>query len=111
MPGFVPESVLKKRRTQDEIAAAKAAADTAGVKKAGEDKASMIKRAETYVAEYKALENDSIRLRREAKSSGSYYVPPEPKLAFVIRIRGASSRDAGGGWAFGSCTAVACTAE
>jgi len=93
MPGFVPESVLKKRRTQDDIAAAKAAADSAGAKKATENKETMIKRAETYVAEYKALENDAIRLRREAKSSGSYYVPPEPKLAFVVRIRGVFSLD------------------
>jgi hypothetical protein len=34
------------------------------------------------------LENDQIRLRREAKASGSFYVPPEAKVAFVIRIRG-----------------------
>ena len=34
------------------------------------------------------LENDQIRLRREAKASGSFYVPPEAKVAFVTRIRG-----------------------
>lgn len=38
--------------------------------------------------EYKKLENDHIRLRREAKASGSFYVPAEPKVAFVMRIRG-----------------------
>merc|ERR1719201_1217281 len=48
----------------------------------------MIKRAQTYVKEYQTLENDAIRLRREAKAAGEYYVPPEPKLAFVVRIRG-----------------------
>merc|ERR1719453_189626 len=48
----------------------------------------MLKRAETYVAEYTKLENDAIRLRREAKAKGSYYVPGEPDLAFVVRIRG-----------------------
>jgi large subunit ribosomal protein L7e len=48
----------------------------------------MIKRAETYVKEYATAENDAIRLRREAKASGSYYVPQVAKLAFVIRIRG-----------------------
>jgi hypothetical protein len=34
------------------------------------------------------LENDQIRLRREAKKTGSFYVPAEAKLAFVMRIRG-----------------------
>jgi large subunit ribosomal protein L7e len=87
---FVPESVLKKRRTTAALATAKDAADKAATKKAAVDKEAMMKRAESYVAEYKALENDSIRLRREAKASGSYYVPAEPKLAFVTRIRGAS---------------------
>ncbi len=33
-------------------------------------------------------EKDLIRLTREAKSKGGYYVPEEGKLAFVIRIRG-----------------------
>lgn len=88
MPGFVPESVLKKRRTADAIKATKDAADKTATEKAVAAKAEMIKRAETYVKEYKTLENDGIRLRREAKSSGSYYVPAEPKLAFVMRIRG-----------------------
>ena len=36
----------------------------------------------------KQLENDQIRLRREAKASGSFYVPAEAKVAFVMRIRG-----------------------
>jgi len=90
MPGFVPESVLKKRRTAAEIQAKKDAEGKSADKKAAADKKEMLKRAETYCAEYAKLENDSIRLRREAKASGSYYVPAEPKLAFVIRIRGAS---------------------
>ena len=28
------------------------------------------------------------RLKRDAKKEGNYYVPAEPKLAFVMRIRG-----------------------
>ena len=88
MPGFVPESVLKKRATQKKIAAAKDASDKEATKKAGDKKKEMLKRAETYVNEYSKLENDAIRLRREAKTNGSYYVPGEPDLAFVVRIRG-----------------------
>merc|ERR1712029_268412 len=33
-------------------------------------------------------ERDEIRLKRDAKKDGNYYVPAEPKLAFVMRIRG-----------------------
>merc|ERR1712083_1278632 len=33
-------------------------------------------------------ERDEIRLARDAKKEGNYYVPSEPKFAFVIRIRG-----------------------
>lgn len=88
MPGFVPESVLKKRRTQEERAARKAKNGQKAEEKAASKKKEMIKRAETYVNEYKSMENDSIRLRREAKAAGSFYVPAEPKLAFVVRIRG-----------------------
>jgi large subunit ribosomal protein L7e len=33
-------------------------------------------------------EKETIRLKREAKTNGGFYVEPEAKLAFVIRIRG-----------------------
>merc|ERR1711997_1018675 len=38
--------------------------------------------------EYQDQERDEIRLRREARKEGNYYVPADPKLAFVMRIRG-----------------------
>ena len=85
---FVPESVLKKRRTQAAIATEQEAAATKAKAAAAAKKEVTFKRAEKYMAEYKAAENDAIRLRREAKAANSIYVPPEGKLAFVIRIRG-----------------------
>jgi len=33
-------------------------------------------------------ERDEVRLVRNAKKAGDFYIPPEPKLAFIIRIRG-----------------------
>merc|ERR1711971_1352837 len=33
-------------------------------------------------------ERDEIRLKRDAKKEGNYYVPGETKLVFVMRIRG-----------------------
>jgi 60S ribosomal protein uL30 len=46
------------------------------------------KRAESYVQEYRRMERTEISLRRQARSSGNFYVPPEAKVAFVTRIRG-----------------------
>merc|ERR1712109_173257 len=48
----------------------------------------IFKRAEKYAKEYQDQERDEIRLQRDAKKDGNYYVPAEPKLAFVMRIRG-----------------------
>jgi len=85
---FVPESVLKKRRTQAAIASEREAAATKAATAAKAKKEIVLKRAEKYMAEYKAAEGDAIRLRREAKAAKSIYVAPEAKVAFVIRIRG-----------------------
>ena len=46
------------------------------------------KRAEQYVSEYLSKERSLIRFRRQAKAAGNFYVEGEPKLAFVVRIRG-----------------------
>eukprot|EP00633_Aureoumbra_lagunensis_P011956 CAMPEP_0197330972 /NCGR_PEP_ID=MMETSP0892-20130614/9102_1 /TAXON_ID=44058 ORGANISM="Aureoumbra lagunensis, Strain CCMP1510" /NCGR_SAMPLE_ID=MMETSP0892 /ASSEMBLY_ACC=CAM_ASM_000538 /LENGTH=243 /DNA_ID=CAMNT_0042828485 /DNA_START=30 /DNA_END=761 /DNA_ORIENTATION=+ len=85
---FIPETVLKKRRTQERLKAE--AEEKATAKKAdlAAKKELAFKRAEKYMEEYKALENEQIRLRREAKGAKSIYVAPEAKVAFVIRIRG-----------------------
>jgi len=48
----------------------------------------LFKKAERYVKEYRQEERDLIRLKRMAKNSGNFYFPGEPKVAFVIRLRG-----------------------
>ena len=48
----------------------------------------IFKRAESYVKEYRDAEREKIRLSRLAKQEGNFYVPAEPKLVFVIRIKG-----------------------
>ncbi|KAF7234425.1 hypothetical protein EG68_11949 [Paragonimus skrjabini miyazakii] len=45
-------------------------------------------RAEKYLHEYRKAERREINLIRDAKKHGNFYVPAEPKLAFVVRIRG-----------------------
>ena len=48
----------------------------------------IIKRAAAYAKEYAQAENTLIQRKRQAKKNGNAYVDSEPKLAFVIRIRG-----------------------
>merc|ERR1712128_274881 len=48
----------------------------------------IFKRAEKYAKEYSDKERDEIRLRRESRKEGNYYVQSDAKLAFVMRIRG-----------------------
>merc|ERR1711970_1472829 len=84
----VPESVLKKRKTQEKLASEKAAAAVAA-KKAGKDKRiSMYKSAEKYVKEYRNMAKQRVRMHRQAKAAGNHFVDAEAKLAFVVRIRG-----------------------
>jgi large subunit ribosomal protein L7e len=84
----VPETVLKKRKATDRIAAERKQASDEK-KKTNKNKRQVIfKRAEQYVKEYRESEANEIRAKREAKISGSFYVPAEPKLAFVVRLKG-----------------------
>eukprot|EP01028_Stygiella_incarcerata_P002703 TRINITY_DN1514_c0_g1_i2.p1 TRINITY_DN1514_c0_g1~~TRINITY_DN1514_c0_g1_i2.p1 ORF type:complete len:104 (+),score=29.19 TRINITY_DN1514_c0_g1_i2:207-518(+) len=84
----VPEVHLKKRAAL-EIAAEKlremrTQRKAASLKKRGE----YIKRAEKYVKEYRDAERSLVRMRRVAKKHGNFFLEPEPRLLFVIRIRG-----------------------
>lgn len=45
-------------------------------------------RAEKYANMYRKAEVEEIRMGKIAKSLDKYYVPAEPKLAVVVRIRG-----------------------
>jgi large subunit ribosomal protein L7e len=45
------------------------------------------------VKEYRDSERERVRMAREAKKSDSLYVPAEPKLAFVVRIKGINKID------------------
>lgn len=84
----VPESVLKKRTRDEKWAKAKLEAAGIAKAKAKANRQVIFKRAEQYVKEYRAQESDLIRSKREAKVAGGFFVEAEPKLAFVIRLRG-----------------------
>ncbi|KAF7493657.1 60S ribosomal protein L7 [Sarcoptes scabiei] len=85
---MVPETILKRRKAREELKA-KSILNTLLRRKALKSKnATIFKRAESYVKEYRARERAIIRLKRQAREKGNFYVEPEAKLAFVVRIRG-----------------------
>ncbi|XP_068488692.1 large ribosomal subunit protein uL30w isoform X1 [Phaseolus vulgaris] len=90
---IVPESVLKKRKREEEWALAKKQELEAAKKKRAESRKLIYNRAKQYAKEYDQQEKDLIRLKREAKLKGGFYVDPEAKLLFIIRIRGINAMD------------------
>ncbi|WDK15335.1 60S ribosomal protein L7 [Colletotrichum graminicola] len=85
---LVPETLLKKRKSQEKARAERNAA-TEKRKAANKEKRNVIfKRAEKYIAEYRDAEREKIRLSRVARENDSAYVPAEAKLIFLIRIKG-----------------------
>ena len=84
----VPETILKKRKAVEKLAAARLAHRKSQIAKNKRVRQVIIKKAESYVKEYKDKEKEEIRMKREAKAAGNYYVPDESKLAFVVRIKG-----------------------
>jgi len=87
-PASTPESFLKKRKTTEELRAKRSADREKRIKNKTRIRKEIFKRAERYVREYRTKEKNEIRLRRQAKNNGNLFLAAEPKLAFVIRIRG-----------------------
>lgn len=84
----VPESILKKRRTAEKIAAERAVKATEAKKAKKLNRREVFKRAESYVKEYRRTERDLIRVKRQARKAGNFYCPPEAKVAILVRIKG-----------------------
>ncbi|XP_050216698.1 60S ribosomal protein L7-4 [Mercurialis annua] len=89
----VPESVLKKTKRNEEWAVAKKQELEASKKKAKENRKLIFNRAKQYAQEYDQQQKELIQLKREAKLKGGFYVNPEAKLLFIIRIRGINAID------------------
>lgn len=114
----VPESVLKKQKRNEEWALVKQQEVEVAKKKRAENRKLIFKRAKLYAKEYDEQvreviiiasylasmfwysfcwngfwnyfyqQKELIQLKREAKLKGGFYVDPEAKLLFIIRIRG-----------------------
>ncbi|CAI5779372.1 60S ribosomal protein L7 [Podarcis raffonei] len=84
----VPESLLKKRKAFADMKAKRLKKLLVQKKLRIAERKLIYKRAELYHKEYRQMYRREIRMARMARKAGNYYVPAEPKLAFVIRIRG-----------------------
>ncbi|KAL8149423.1 hypothetical protein AgCh_006436 [Apium graveolens] len=89
----VPESVLKKQKRSEDWALAKKQEVEATKKKNAENRKLIFNRARLYAKEYDEQQKELIRLKREARLKGGFYVSPEAKLLFIIRIRGINAID------------------
>jgi len=88
IPVKTPESVLKKRKTFKAIKEKQATGKAKRAKSATKVRKEIFKRAEKYINEYRQKERAEIRFLRQAKNNGNFYILPEAKILFVIRIRG-----------------------
>ncbi|AES65350.1 putative ribosomal protein L7 [Medicago truncatula] len=89
----VPESVLKKQKRNEEWALVKKQEQESAKKKRSETRKLIWSRAKQYAKEYDDSQKELIALKREAKLKGGFYVDPEAKLLFIIRIRGINAMD------------------
>lgn len=84
----VPEIVQLRLAREASLAEEKQKAVAAAKKESGEQEQALIKRTEGYYKEYEEEKQTLIKMRREAKLGGNFFLEPEPKLIFLIRITG-----------------------
>merc|ERR1739848_452091 len=84
----VPEGLAKKRARFAKQAAAKAEVKAVQKKNNLLKRREYVTKARKYAAEYAKEKSSILAQKRAAKKNGNFYVPDEPRLAMVIRIRG-----------------------
>merc|ERR1712037_890574 len=78
----------KKRATQAKIASLKKVLEQKKAEKESNNVVKFTERAKQCEEEYVTERQTNVKNRRLAKKNGGHYVPAEPKLVLVIRIRG-----------------------
>jgi large subunit ribosomal protein L7e len=84
----VPENFTKKVARDAKLLAAVVAARKQKKTDQSAKRAVALANAKKYDAEYTAADAALVKAKRDAKKAGSFFVEPEAKIAFVIRIRG-----------------------
>jgi len=84
----VPETLAKKKKINAERKVRGTRLRLLVAKKRADKRREIFKRAEKYAKEYRVKDLDDLRCARQARKSNNFFVPDQPKVAFVIRIRG-----------------------
>ena len=84
----MPETHLKRTASRESLRAQAKDLRKDEKAKAKVRRQGMLVRAEKYVVEYRNAEKARVTERRSARAAGDFYVEPQAKLAFVVRIRG-----------------------
>jgi len=87
-PATVPESLKKKIARNTKLTNEKKSALAEKKKGDAYNRRKLKVRTLGYDKEYRNTEKKLVALRREAKTNGNFFVEPEAKLLFVIRIHG-----------------------
>ncbi|KAK9764794.1 60S ribosomal protein L7 [Basidiobolus ranarum] len=85
---LVPESLIKKQKAADKVAATKVVSAAEKRKVQRQKRQVVFKRAAAYAREYQQAEKKEVALKRQAKVNGNFYIPAQAKVAFVIRTKG-----------------------
>jgi len=85
---YVPESVLKKRKRDAKIADDRNKQLQTQTEQRKVKSEENRKKAEKYAKLYQERESHRINSIRKAKAEGNLFVPAQPKVALVVRIRG-----------------------
>jgi large subunit ribosomal protein L7e len=84
----VPEVLLKKRKKNLEEESNRVQKLSQVRKEKKEQRKAIFQRAEKYFREYRTEQRNKEFLTKQAETNGNFYVAPEAKLAFVVRIKG-----------------------
>jgi len=84
----VPETILKKRARNAKLGDARKRWLAKRQESAKTKAAEYAKRSEAHAKKFAAEQKEAVELKRKARASGSFYVPAESKVIFMIRIRG-----------------------
>ncbi|KRX08932.1 Ribosomal protein L30, ferredoxin-like fold domain [Pseudocohnilembus persalinus] len=85
---FVPENVLKKQTRDTKFREAAEQARKERQQKNKARKQEYIERAEKYQQEYLKQEQQEVENKRTARHGNQFYIPAQPKVALIVRIRG-----------------------
>ena len=85
---IIPESVKKKTARDSKVLKELKDARDKAKKERSEKRKVILANAEKYHKEYTDADKAVVDAKRKAKAAGNFFVEPEHKVAFIVRIRG-----------------------